>query len=497
MQDSTIGLSKFRILDGLQCQKRLWLQHFKPDAAKEDTSREAVFSAGHEVGNVARSLYGPGHLIGADGNLRAALTETQARLAASGQRETLFEATFQHDEVLVRVDVLKPVRGGYDLIEVKSSTSVHDYYLKDCAVQAWVLRRAGISVRRVVLAHINNKFVYRGKQDYRGLLKEVDVTNEIEPGIRKAPGWTRTLRKVLAQDEPDIRTGAQCGDPYPCPFGSYCQSLEPRLPKYHVGILPRAAKLVEQLRADGYIDLRRVPAARLTNAMHQRVRTASITGKPFLDPAAGELLRSIPYPRYYLDFETINFAVPRWAGTRPYQQIPFQWSCHVEARQGSFEHAMFLDLSGDAPMRAFAESLIDCVGRRGAILVYNQAFEASRIRELADMLPKLATRLRSLIPRIVDLLPITRTHYYHPAMAGSWSIKKVIPTVAPELDYGKLGEISSSGAAPLAYLEAVDERTTPERRRELESGLRAYCANDTLAMVRLVEALGTGCGPTQ
>lgn len=491
MQGSTTGLSKSRILDGLQCEKRLWLEKFRPDAAEQDSSREAVFAAGHEVGEVARELYGPGHLIGGDGDLRVALAETRARLAAPGRRETLFEATFEHNNVLVRVDVLKPVRGGYDLIEVKSSTSVHDYYLQDCAVQAWVLRRAGIPIRRVVVAHIDNQFVYQGNRDYRGLLKEVNVTDDVEPLVRKVPAWVKTLRGVLAGREPDIRMGAQCNDPYPCPFQAYCRSQEPPLPKYPVGILPRGGKLVEQLRAEGYVDLRRVPAGRLTNALHQRVRKASITGKPYLDPAAREMLRGIPYPRYYLDFETVNFAVPRWAGTRPYQQIPFQWSCHVEARRGSLDSTMFLDLTGEAPMRAFAESLLDCLGRDGPILVYNQGFEATRIGELADMLPKFARRLRSLVPRIVDLLPITREHYYHPAMLGSWSIKKVLPTIAPELDYEELGEVNNSGAAPLAYLEAIAEGTTQKRRRELEAGLRAYCANDTLAMVRLAEAL---CG---
>ena len=492
MRTSTTGLSKSRILDGLQCEKRLWLERFRPNAAEQDPSREAVFAAGHEVGEVARVLYGPGHLGGEGGDLRAALAETQARLAAPGKRATLFEATFQHDAVLVRVDVLKPVRGGYDLIEVKSSTSVHDYHLQDCAVQAWVLRRAGIPVRRVVVAHINNEFVYQGNRDYRGLLKEVNVTANVEPLVRKIPAWVKTLRGVLAGREPDIRTGAQCNAPYPCPFQDYCRSQEPSLPKYPVDILPRGGKLIEQLRTEGYIDLRRVPAERLVNALHQRVRKASITGKPFMDPAAGEAVRGIPYPRYYVDFETVNFAVPRWAGTRPYQQIPFQWSCHVEARRGSLNAAMFLDLTGAAPMRAFAESLLDCLGRDGPILVYNQAFEATRIRELADMLPKFAPRLLALVPRIVDLLPITRAHYYHPAMQGSWSIKKVIPTIAPELDYEELGEVNNSGAAPLAYLEAVDAGTAPKRRRELETGLRTYCANDTLAMVRLAKALSGG-----
>lgn len=102
------------------------------------------------------------------------------------------------------------------------------------------------------------------------------------------------------------------------------------------------------------------------------------------------------------------------------------------------------------------------------------------------MLRTLAPALRRLLPRIIDLLSITRDYYYHPAMKGSWSIKKVLPTIAPELDYANLDGVASSGDAPLAYLEATNSETAEARRTELDAALRRYCANDTLAMVELV-----------
>ena len=483
------GLSKSRVMAGIQCHRRLWLETFRREAAKVDAGAEARFATGHEIGDLARELLGPGILIGHVKELDAALAET-GRLMAARPDATLFEAAFRHAGVLVRADVLRPVDGGYDLIEVKASTQVKDYQLDDCAVQAWVTMKAGMPLRRVCIAHVNNSFVYKGDGDYRGLLVVEDQTDAVRSRMHDVPGWIDSLKEVLQNPEPDIHTGDQCHKPFDCPFFDYCRAQEPAGPEYPVTILPRAGKLATQLQTEGYEDLLTVPPTRLTNPVHRRIQDASISQQPFLDESASTVLRGIEYPRYYLDFETVDFAVPRWAGTRPYQQITFQWSCHIDRGDGTPEHCDFLDLTGDAPMRRFAESMLAVLGDAGPILVYNASFESSRIRELAVMLPDLAPALGRLLPRIVDLLPITREYYYHPAMKGSWSIKKVIPTIAPEMDYGNLQNVASSGDAPLAYLEATHPETTKARRAELDAALRRYCANDTLAMVTLVGVFG-------
>lgn len=482
-------LSKSRVLSGLQCERRLWLESFRPELSKVDASAQARFDTGHQVGDIARELFGPGILIGHVHELESAIAET-ARLVAECQKTTLFEAAFRHGDVLVRADVLRPVDGGYDLIEVKASTAVKDYQLDDCAIQAWVIQNAGVTLRRIQLAHIDSRFVYQGNGDYRGLLVAEDVTDAVIDRMREVPGWVDRLKGVLRGPEPLIQTDKHCHKPFDCPFFDHCRAQEPAGPEYPVTILPRAGKLARTLQAESYLDLCEVPVPRLVNPLHRRVQAASISQQSFTDPEATAAMRAIAYPRYYLDFETVDFAVPKWTGTRPYQQIPFQWSCHVEQPDGAIGHDMFLDLTGAPPMRAFAESLLTAVGDSGPILVYNMAFERTRIVELAAMLPDLSAPLNALIARIVDLLPITREHYYHPAMMGSWSIKKVIPTIAPDLDYGNLENVASSGDAPLAYLEATHPDTSEARRVALGEALRRYCANDTLAMVRLVEALG-------
>lgn len=482
-------LSKSRIVAGLQCERRLWLATYLRDAMETSPASQAVLDAGNEVGDLARELYGPGLLIGHVENTSKALAETAEALQRNGKRQTLFEAAFQHKDVLVRADVLKPVPGGYDLIEVKSTTSVKDYHLVDCAIQAWVIQNAGTPLRRVYLSHIDSAFVYEGNGDYNGLLVAEDITAEVTELMEQVPAWVRRLQKVLRGDEPSIATGEQCSKPFDCPFFEHCRSQEPAGPKYPVTILKRSAALTRALLDEGYVDLRKVSAERLTNPIHQRIRKASLTGRPFLDPAAAEQLDGLGYPRYYLDFETINFAIPRWTGTRPYQQVPFQWSCHIEQRDGSLKERAFLDLSGDDPTRNFAESLLRTLGKRGPILVYNKTFEAGRVTELADWFPDLADALLALNQRMVDLLPITQKHYYHPAMMGSWSLKKVLPTIAPELDYSELDDVADGGQAQLAYLEATHPETPVGRRASLDTALRRYCGQDTIAMVRLLQTL--------
>lgn len=213
-------LSKSRILSGLQCSRRLWLETFRRDVMEASADAQAAFDAGNALGELARELYGPGLLIGHVEDVPEALRATDDAFRAKGKRQVLFEAALQHDGVVVRADVLVPVRGGYDLIEVKSSGSVKDYHLIDCAVQAWVIRNAGVPLRRISLAHVDTSFVFRGNEDYDGLLLAEDITGEVSALQSNVPGWVRRLKNVLRGEEPDIKTGEQCSKPFGCPFRS-------------------------------------------------------------------------------------------------------------------------------------------------------------------------------------------------------------------------------------------------------------------------------------
>lgn len=477
------GLSKSRILIHRQCARRLWLQTNRPELAEVEAATTARMAAGNRVGELARSFYPGGLLIEGD-SLDQAIEDTRQALA--GPPLPIFEATFNADEVLIRADILKPDKGGYRMIEVKSSTGVKDYHYEDSAIQTRVAKDAGLPLTGIDIGHINNAFVYPGGGDYNGLFAHVDISEKVKGLVSQVPIWADAARATLAvKDEPDVATGEQCRKPFPCPFIKHC-APPANENAYPPEMLPHGKSLARKLRAEGYDDLREVPEARLTNPQHLRIRRSSISMQPELDAGAGDRLRTLPYPRYYLDFETIQFAVPIWAGTRPYQQIPFQWSCHIEDAAGKIEHREFLAEGFDDPRRAFAESLVAVLGTAGPILVYNAGFESSRMKESAEAFPEFAPALNAAIDRIVDLWPIARDHYYHPDMRGSWSIKVVAPSIAPDLSYEGL-EVAGGGMAMEAFAEIIDSATTPERRQQLRRALLEYCKLDSLSNLKIAQ----------
>jgi hypothetical protein len=218
------------------------------------------------------------------------------------------------------------------------------------------------------------------------------------------------------------------------------------------------------------------------------VQRVTASGRAEIDPELIDLLRALPFPRRYIDFETLNPAIPQWAGTHPYEAVPFQWSCHTELASGEILHHGYLETEGKDPRIPFAQSLLRAVAADGPVLIYSP-YERRILSALGVAFPDLAPALHALIERTFDLLPALRAHYYHPAMKGSWSIKAVLPTLAPELSYADLGEVQDGQAAQMAYWGLLQPDTVPARRTEIIDALRRYCALDTLAMVRVVRAL--------
>jgi hypothetical protein len=499
-------LSKSKLLNFLQCPKRLWLEVYRPELAQITPARQALFNTGHQVGEIARTLYRRGRDVrvvypqdGADAPLNTQLplfAPAQAPLemsrgedliAGRGERARVyFEATFEHEGVLIRTDILEQATGKTRLVEVKAAAQMKDEYGPDVAIQTWVLEGAGIRVGEVALAHINDEFVYQGGGVYTGLLTEESVGDLARRLVPRVPEWSHDAMKVIAGPEPAVAVGQRCRTPFECPFIHYCWPKT----EYPLTVLPKLGARLDEYVARGYRDVRDVPASEVSGEARLRVWRATLGNRPEILTALGDALRAIPFPRFFLDFETISHAVPVWPGTRPYQAVPFQWSVHLEKTPGHLEHFEHLDLTGEMPARALAHGLLTALGDEGPILMYSD-YERQCLRTLAKLVPMLADQLRALEPRLVDLLPLLRANYYHPAMRGSWSIKAVLPTVVPAMRYEDLGEVREGDAAQRAYQEAVHPATTPLRRHDIEQALRRYCRFDTEAMVRLVRALSS------
>lgn len=486
-------LSKTKLLAFRQCPKRLWLEINQNDVGSDSARTQASFKEGHRVGELARQIYDPAE----EGNFidltkiefNQAFEKTQEYLKVS---QPIFEAGFRAGGLLSFADVLLPVQEkghlAWSMIEVKSSTSVKDYHRDDAAIQTYVAKASGLPLMSIALACIDTSWVYGGDGNYSGLLIEEDLTEESFARGHEVEQWAQEAQATLAaKTEPQISTGSQCANPYECRFINYCQSQQPKA-QYPVTWLRGAKKgaLKELLSGpDAPIDMRDVDDEYLNEA-HQKIKSATLSGEPFVDQI--EILQEVskyPLPALFLDFETIQFTVPRWQGTRAYQQIPFQFSCHYLSEVGKLTHQGFLQLDGQDPSLGFAKALIDACKGEHPIFVYNAGFEGARIKELAARFADLSIGLLTIEARLVDLYPIAKKHYYHPSQEGSWSIKKVLPALVPSLRYSELDGVKDGGMAMDAYLEATDPDTSSERQAELYTQLEKYCELDTYAMVKI------------
>lgn len=407
----------------------------------------------------------------------------------------IFGAGFSAQGAMVFADVMLPTndkgRQSWRIVEVKSSASIKHYHRQDVAIQAFVARSSGVPLSAIALAHIDSSWSYPGGGNYKGLLVEQDLTEDAFSRTDEVRGWIAGAQQIISMlQAPEVKTGKQCGKPFPCGFLAHCESQEP-MPDQPLKWLPRGTskRLRLYIETNNITELRDLPDA-LLNDRQRRVKDATVSGTPYFDQTATkEALSAYGLPAYFLDFETINFPVPIWTGTRPYQQIPFQFSVHVLLNSDRIDQRKFLDLSGQDPSRKFAESLIAACDDTGVVFVYNAAFEASRIRELSERFPDLSEGLNTLKNRIVDLLPIVRDHYYHPSQEGSWSIKAVSPTLNLDINHESLVGVKDGSMAMDAFIEAIDPTTSKTRKLDLEQQLTDYCAMDTLAMVRLWSVL--------
>lgn len=484
-------LSKSKLLAYRQCPKRVWLEIHRPELRQDSPDSQQRFAAGHHVGEVARAFYDPeqtGALIDVhDIGYDEALRRTQTLLAG---QQPIFEAAFKANGAFALADVLLPDENGdgiaWRMVEIKSSTEVKDYHRDDVAIQTFVARASGAPISRVALGYINRTWVCPGDGRYEGLFVEADLTVEAGTRAPEVEAWIHAAQGIVAASEPPtIRTGRQCREPYECGFLAHCRSLEPT-PEHPVEWLPRRSKAIKRaIETDGVIEMAALPDELLTD-IQIRVRDCTLSGTVYFDQAGAQAaLQDHGLPAYFLDFETIAFVIPEWKGFRPNQIAPFQFSVHRVGEDEAISKADFLELSGSDPSAACAAALVATCGTSGPVYVYNQAFEKRVLKELAERVPWHAEGLMAIHDRVVDLLPVARDHYYHPSQQGSWSIKRVLPAIFPELRYDDLDGVKDGGMAMAAYLEAANPATSEDRRQAIESQLTKYCELDTLATVKL------------
>lgn len=488
-------ISKSQYTRGLQCLKSLWLYNYRRDLIDEITeSTQAIFDQGHEVGDLARRYFPGGVLLDEDRDHIAESIARTARLIKEGA-QVLYEATFSAAGVLVRCDIIRKVGKAWQLIEVKSSTQLKEQHLPDIAVQKYVMEQAGYKVSKSFLMTINTSFVKNGPIEPKEFFNLQEVTQEITQAESEVPGNLKTFFKTLSDTAktPDIKFGCHCSDPYGCDFSGHCWK---DVPGYSVFNLPYLkADIKEALRDRGLLDITKLPPdIKLSSAAADIVRIAK-TGKPIINKqAVKDFLSGLKYPLYHLDFETINPAIPLFDGYRPYQQVTFQASLHIERKPGATpEHYEYLAEAGTDPRKPMIDFLLKHIGPDGTPLAYNKAFEASRIRELAAFSPKHAKKLEALAERFLDLMsPFRSRHVFLPAFQGSYSMKAVLPALVPEMTYEGMA-VANGDDAQNAYKALLSGKLTPAETDQKRKDLLAYCGQDTLAMAEVLHHLRNIC----
>jgi len=470
-------LTKSKYLQGLQCSKLLWIAvNDKTRFPKPDAAQQQIFDTGTEVGVLATTLFDGIKVpeVSFMGNIFA----TKKLLTA---KKTLFEAGFLVDNLFSRADILVPVEDSWDIIEVKSSTSVKDVNIHDVSFQKLVYEKAGLKIRKCFLMFINNEYVRQGDLDVNQLFVREDITSQVDEFSVEIEERIEKMFSIINSDEPVVSIGVYCSDPYVCALKDECWKF---LPSNNVFCLSRGGKKSWLLFDLGINEIKDIPADfKLTSKQEIQHRNEVFIDKGKIK----DFISKLVYPIYYFDFETINPCIPLYDGMKPYQRLPFQYSLHIQQEDGSIEHKSFLANPGDC-RSDILKSMKENLGSVGTILTWNQSFEIGVIKELIAFDNSYSSFGASIIERIDDLIiPFRNFFYYNPLQQGSASLKKVLP-VFSSLSYKDL-EIGNGADASCSFMKIVTGSVSADEVDRIRAALEKYCELDTFAEVEILKEL--------
>lgn len=482
-----IRISKTKYLKGLQCKKLLWYIYNEPEAIPETAETiQGLFEQGYLVGEYAKKLFPKGIEVDHSGSIEDGLQSTRELLL---KRAPLFEAALSHKNCYARADILEPIdEDQWNLIEVKSSTDIKDINYSDIGFQYYVYKGAGLKINRSYLMCIDNTYFRNGEVDLFKLFKKIDVTDEVKSTYCKMveSNVFEMVKAISAEATPVVEIGNQCSEPFECPLAEKCWSF---LPERNVFLLYRNNNLPLALMKEGILELVKIPDNYSLNEKNRIQVNCEKTGAPHIDSVKiKEFIGTIQYPVYYMDFETCGSAVPLFDGSRPYQQIPFQFSVHVVRQKGGNpEHYSFLADGTDDPRPEFMAKLKEVMGIEGSVIAYFAGFEMDILHKCVDVLPNYQKWVESIEERIIDLLqPFRDFAYYHPDQNGSCSLKNVLPALTGK-SYDDM-EIGDGGTASSEYFRITYTEDNQDKAK-IRKLLEEYCCLDTMGMVDIIEKL--------
>ncbi|MCH8945352.1 MAG: DUF2779 domain-containing protein [Nanoarchaeota archaeon] len=500
-------LTKSNYLVGLQCHKLLWItKNDKERIPEPDKIAHANFKTGDLIGVLATKVFPDGVDL-SNLKFQENIETTKDSLIL---RKPLFEAGFLVDDLYSRGDILLPVgKDEWDIIEVKSATKIKDINLHDVAFQKYVYEKAGLKIRKCILMHVNNEYVRSGKIEPKEFFVQTDITEQVEEYSLGIKENIERMFEIIQGSEPEFLID----DLLTIEYDNLClDEFMDSLPESNVFEMHRMFKKKKvELYKEGYIKMTDIPGSIKLNDKQKIQRRLAFSKEKNIDkPAIKNFLKKLEYPIYYLDFETINPAVPKFDGMKPYQRIPFQFSLHIQDEpNGKLKHVSFLAEGIIDSRPKFMQALKDNLKNRGSILVYNQAFEKGVMNECSDALPEFKGWYEeNILPRILDLWDVFKDFsYYDPKQRGSTSIKAILPLFS-DLSYSDI-DINDGLSASLEYervtfgsnddicseeTDKIDpkeiEGIIESERLKVREALEKYCKMDTMAEVEIVGGLG-------
>ena len=484
-----MNLSKSRYTQGVTCSKKLWLSCYMPDEAS-DMGKENVFDTGNKVGELARRLFGKFILIPYNQDYQKMIDDTKKHLL--DKPNVICEASFNYDNNFCAVDILKNDPDGVEIYEVKSSTNINNIYIDDIAYQTWILKKLGYNVKKSCIVYINNEYVLGDTFNINEFFKIQDVTDQLDLG--KVEKNVKELKEVINnKEEPKIDLSNSCHTPYDCPFFKHCTKKLPTPNVFDLGWNVRFTKKLG-MYIRGNVTFQDVMANEFLNekATNQIKYNINDLEPKINKETIQELLSTLRYPLYFLDFESFQEAIPTIKGTNPYQQICFQYSLHILNDDNTLLHKEYLSNNYDGnPMYGLCEQLVKDIPMDSCVTAYHKPFECGRLKEMARMFPEFREHLINISDNIIDLeIPFANQDYYVRDMEGSSSIKRVLPALYPNdpgLDYHNLDQVHKGDEASAAYLSLKD--LSPEEQERLRYNMLRYCELDTYAMVKIYQKL--------
>jgi len=498
------GLSKSRYTTFCQCEKALWLKVYKPKEEVMDSDRQTRFENGNKVGDLAMGLFGPYvevTTLNLDGsqNLDAMVAKTKEEMRKG--TSVICEASFFYEGNYCAVDILCKTDNGWAIYEVKSVNNPNKdkmtEYSWDIAYQRWLLENNGVNVTGTYLVYLDNTYIRHGALDLQKLFAIKDMSDLVSEELPKVQDRVDKAMKVLADPtEPILNLGMYCQKPYECEFLNYCIQLH-GVPQNEPTVFDlyrmNFDKQLEHYFA-GRVTFDEIHSEKLSVKQKMQVE-CTLNGTEHIDSdGINNFLDTLSYPLYFLDFETMNDPVPQYDGTKAYQQVPFQYSLHIQENEKSgYLHKEFLSPSdGSDPRRALAEQLCKDIPMNVCTLAFHKGFECGRLEDLAKAFPDLAEHLMNIRDNIKDLLdPFQSGYYYVPAMGGSFSIKSVLPALFPNdpsLNYHNLTSGVQNGNDAMSIFPKIKDMGPTDAQATREALLR-YCELDTWAMVKVLEKL--------